>query len=103
MRPFTIAFLFINSYLAFGQIVDKSEFDRLVIIPWESDNTTYKNYNPKVSELVGQLLPTDIISNKRTLNPTLEEFEQGILMRLSFKVNFVNRKEFKKLLKKKSR
>ena len=72
------------------------------LIPWESD-TTYKNYDPKVSELVSQFLPTDILINKRTLNPKLEEFEQGILRELSFKVNFFDRKKFKKSLKKKSR
>lgn len=71
------------------------------LIPWEAD-TTYKNYNPKVSELVSQLLPNDILINKRTLNPSLEEFEQGILTELSFKANFVNRKKFKKFLKKKA-
>lgn len=71
-------------------------------IPWVSD-TTYKNYDPELSYLVSQFLPSDILINKRVLSPTLEEFEQGVLRELSFKVNFFDRKKFKKHLKKESR
>ncbi|MCX2745826.1 hypothetical protein OO013_18230 [Mangrovivirga sp. M17] len=72
------------------------------LIPWLS-GTTYKNYDPNLSALVSQFLPSDIIINKNTLNPTIEDFEDRILQQLTFKVGFVNRKKFKKLLKEKSR
>ncbi|MGL1889326.1 MAG: hypothetical protein OCD76_22620 [Reichenbachiella sp.] len=72
------------------------------LIPWKSD-TIYKNYDPNVSKLISQFLPTDLVMNKKMLSPTLTEFEHGILRELSFKVNFFDRKKFKKYLKKESR
>ena len=71
-------------------------------IPWQADST-YKNFDPELSALISDILPNDIIINKRVLSPTLAEFENGILMELTFKSHFYNRKKFKKYLREASR
>lgn len=88
-------------------IAFENEVDTLIIsthgqefyqIPWKSD-TAYVNYNPKLSELVGSLMPQDIIINKSELTPSKDEILEQIMLQLSFKVNFVNRKKFKQIVR----
>ncbi|GAA5024004.1 hypothetical protein GCM10023207_07250 [Marivirga lumbricoides] len=69
------------------------------LIPWIADST-YKNYDPELSSIVSEFLPEDVIINKDTLNPSLEKFETGVLEELSFKVNFFDRRAFKKYVRK---
>ncbi|WP_258104076.1 hypothetical protein [Marinoscillum sp. MHG1-6] len=80
-------------------LIIQSNGQESFLIPFMSD-TTYKNYDPNLSALISEFLPDDIIINKRSLNPSIRDFEQGILTELTFKVNFVDRKKFKKYLSK---
>jgi hypothetical protein len=67
-------------------------------IPWKH-GTTYVNYNPALSVLISGILPNDIVINKNQLNPKMSELIERVIRQLSFKVNFVNRKQFKKILR----
>lgn len=71
------------------------------LLPWKSDKT-YANYDPRLSWLVSQFLPNDLVINKASLSPVLEEFENGILDQLSFNASFV-KYQSKDVLKKENR
>ena len=88
----------------------ENSYDTLIInsygqeyfqIPWKH-GTNYVNYNPALSVMISQILPNDTVINKNELNPNMSELMERVIRQLSFKVNFVNMREFKKILREKN-
>ncbi|UII23195.1 hypothetical protein [Fulvivirga ligni] len=90
-----------NMTLAFENSTDTLIFStygqKFYQIPWKSD-TTYINYNPQLSELVGKILPNDLIINKPELTPSREEVIDALLMSLTRSADIRKRKRLKQAI-----
>lgn len=69
-----------------------NEGQYIFLLPWVKDST-YVNYDPDISMIIGQLLPKQNFNiNKKYLLPTKEFFIENVIEEIKFKSYFVKSK-----------